>query len=75
MQNQEVPEFQEPAPSVLRMPIDVYSFSLVLLAVFAVIFVGQWTRAIFIPLMLGVMMSNPQPPPPCSAKSCCGGYG
>ncbi len=39
------------------MPVDVYSFSLALLKVLAVIFVLHWAGAIFIPLMLGVMMS------------------
>lgn len=47
----------EPAPLVLRMPVDVYSFSLALLTVLAVIFVLHWARAFFIPLMLGVMIS------------------
>ena len=41
----------------LRLPVDVNSFSLALLAVLAVIFVLYWARAIFIPLMLGVMIS------------------
>ena len=56
-------ESQEPDPLVLRMPVDVYSFSLALLAVLAVIFVLQWARAIFIPLMLGVMISYALSPP------------
>ncbi len=55
--NQEERESQEPAPLVLRMPVDVYNFSLVLLMVLAVIFMLHWARAIFIPLMLGVMIS------------------
>lgn len=61
--NQGGPESQEPAPSVLRMPVDVYSFSLALLAVLAVIFVLHWARALFIPLMLGVMISYALSPP------------
>ena len=56
-------ESQEPDPLVLRIPVDVYSFSLALLAVLAVIFVLQWARAIFIPLMLGVMISYALSPP------------
>ena len=48
---------------VLRIPVDVYSFSLALLTVLAVIFVLQWARAIFIPLMLGVMISYALSPP------------
>ncbi|MHB8882434.1 MAG: AI-2E family transporter [Thermodesulfovibrionales bacterium] len=47
----------EPAPAVLRMPVDVYSFSLATLTVLAVIFMLHWAQAIFIPLMLGVMIS------------------
>jgi len=39
------------------MPVDVRSFSLALLTVLAVVFVLNWARAIFIPLMLGVMIS------------------
>jgi predicted PurR-regulated permease PerM len=56
-------ESPESAPSVLRMPVDVYSFSLALLTVLAVIFVLNWARAIFIPLMLGVMISYALSPP------------
>ena len=63
VRNQGGPESQEPAPSVLRTPVDVYSFSLALLAVLAVIFVLQWARTIFIPLMLGVMISYTLSPP------------
>lgn len=54
---------QEAAPSVLRIPVDVYSFSLALLAVLAVVFVLHWASAIFIPLMLGVMISYALSPP------------
>jgi predicted PurR-regulated permease PerM len=50
-------ESQEPDPLMLRIPVDVYSFSLALLTVLAVIFVLQWAQAFFIPLMLGVMIS------------------
>jgi predicted PurR-regulated permease PerM len=47
----------EPAASALRMPVDVYSVSLAVLAVLAVVFALHWARAVFIPLMLGVMIS------------------
>lgn len=47
----------EPAASALRMPVDVYSISLAVLAVLAVVFALHWARAVFIPLMLGVMIS------------------
>ena len=63
IRNQGGLESQEPAPLVLRMPVDVYSFSLALLAVLAVIFMLHWARAIFIPLMLGVMISYALSPP------------
>jgi predicted PurR-regulated permease PerM len=56
-------ESQEPAPFVLSMPVDVRSFSLALLAVLAVIFMLHWAMAIFIPLMLGVMISYALSPP------------
>ena len=56
-------ESPDPAPLVLRMPVDVRSFSLALLTVLAVIFVLHWARAIFIPLMLGVMISYALSPP------------
>ena len=54
---------QESDPLVLRIPVDVYSFSLALLTVLAVIFMLQWAKAIFIPLMLGVMISYALSPP------------
>jgi predicted PurR-regulated permease PerM len=54
---------EEPDPLVLRIPVDVYSFSLALLTVLAVIFMLQWAKAIFIPLMLGVMISYALSPP------------
>ena len=63
IRNQGGLESQEPAPLVLRIPVDVYSFSLALLTVLAVIFVLHWARAIFIPLMLGVMISYALSPP------------
>ena len=47
----------EPAPQLLHMPISIRSLSLVLLALFASLFVLQWAKAVFIPLMLGVIFS------------------
>lgn len=47
----------EPAAAVLRTPVDIYSISLVVLAVIAVVFALRWASAVFIPLMLGVMIS------------------
>ncbi len=47
----------EPASLKPRTPINVRSFSLVLLTVLAVIFMLHWAKEVFIPLMLGVMIS------------------
>ncbi|OGI57583.1 MAG: AI-2E family transporter [Candidatus Muproteobacteria bacterium RBG_19FT_COMBO_61_10] len=47
----------DPAVPALRMPVDVYSLSLAVLAILAVVFALHWARAVFIPLMLGVMIS------------------
>lgn len=45
------------AAPVLDVPVDVRSFSMALLALLAAIFVLSWAKAIFIPLMLGVLIS------------------
>lgn len=50
-------EAPKSAPMALPLPINVRSFSLALLAVLAVIFMLRWAMAIFIPLMLGIMIS------------------
>ena len=50
-------EAPETAPLAIRMPVDVYSVSLAMLAVLAVIFALHWAMAIFIPLVLGVIIS------------------
>jgi predicted PurR-regulated permease PerM len=47
----------EPAAPALRTPVDVYSVSLAVLAVLTVVFMLNWASAVFIPLMLGVMIS------------------
>lgn len=46
-----------PKPFLLHMPVSIRSLSLVLLALFASLFVLQWAKAVFIPLMLGVIFS------------------
>ncbi len=51
------PETPEPVSLALHAPINVRSLSLVLLTVLAVIFTLHWAKAVFIPLMLGVMIS------------------
>lgn len=48
---------QAPVQAVPRTPVDMRSVSLVVLAVLAVIFALHWARAVFIPVMLGVMIS------------------
>lgn len=50
-------ESRRTAPAPLHLPVNVRNFSLALIAVLAVIFVLNWASAIFIPLMLGVMIS------------------
>ena len=46
-----------PTPVLLHMPVNIRSLSLVLLAFFASLFVLQWAKAVFIPLMLGLIFS------------------
>jgi predicted PurR-regulated permease PerM len=41
----------------VRMPVEMHSLSLALLTVLVVIFMLHWARAVFIPLMFGVMIS------------------
>ncbi len=43
--------------TVLRVPVDVRSVSLAVLAVIASIFMLQWSKAVFIPLLLGLIIS------------------
>ena len=47
----------EPARVLLHMPVDIRSMSLVMLAILAGVFVLHWAKAVFIPVMLGVMVS------------------
>ena len=49
--------FPEPERLFLHMPVDVRNVSLVVLAIFAGLFVLQWARAVFIPVMLSVLFS------------------
>lgn len=46
-----------PEPSRVPMPVDVRSASLAVLAVAATIYTLHWASAVFIPLMLGIMLS------------------
>ncbi len=45
------------APTAARIPTDVHSVPLILLTVFAVIFILDWAQTVFIPLVLGVIVS------------------
>jgi predicted PurR-regulated permease PerM len=47
----------EPERVLLHMPVDVRNLALVVIAVIASAFALQWARAVFIPLLLGVMFS------------------
>lgn len=52
-----VTEFPEPERLLLHMPVDVRNVSLVVLAILSSLFVLQWARAVFIPIMLSVLFS------------------
>lgn len=56
-------ETPEPAVSVLNTPVDIHSIALAVLALLAVVYALHWARAVFIPLMLGVMISYALSPP------------
>ena len=49
--------FPEPERFLLHMPVDVRNVSLVVLAIFASLFVLQWARVVLVPIMLGVLFS------------------
>lgn len=51
------PEVPEPPPLQLPLQIDAHRLSPVLLTVLAVIFMLRWAMALFIPLMLGLLIS------------------
>lgn len=53
----DVTEFPEPERFLSNMPVDVRNVSLVVLAILAGLFVLQWARAVFIPVMLSVLLS------------------
>ena len=44
-------------PDMQVIPVNIRSLSLLLLAVFASLFVLHWAKAVFIPLMLGLIFS------------------
>jgi predicted PurR-regulated permease PerM len=48
---------REPERVLLHMPVDVRNVALIVIAVLASAFALQWAKAVFIPLLLGVMFS------------------
>ena len=52
-----VAEPTEPPPALLPMTVDVRSVALVVLATLASIFMLHWARAVFIPVMVGMLSS------------------
>src|SRR5438105_2045911 len=53
----DAPPPAEPERVLLHMPVDVRSVSLAVLAVLACLFALAWAKAVFIPLLLGLMVS------------------
>lgn len=53
----EVTTFPEPDRLLLHMPVDIRNMSLMVLAGLAILFVLHWAKAVFIPVMLGVLAS------------------
>jgi len=47
----------EPNRVLLHMPVDVRNISMVVLAIFASVFVLSWAKAVFVPVMLSVLFS------------------
>lgn len=45
------------APTATRIPTEAHNVPLIVLTVFAVVFILDWAQAVFIPLALGVVMS------------------
>lgn len=53
----QAPLLPEPERLLLHMPVDIRSVSLVILAILASLFMLHWAKAVFIPLMLGLLFS------------------
>jgi len=53
----EVTNFPQPERLLPQMPVDVRNVSLVILAILASLFVLQWAKAVFVPIMLSVLFS------------------
>jgi predicted PurR-regulated permease PerM len=52
-----VPDPPEDAPLMIRMPVDIRSAALTVLAVLAIVLVLQYAQAMIIPIVLGVLIS------------------
>lgn len=53
----EVTAFPEPERVLLHMPVDVRNASLVVLAIFASLFVLHWAKEVLVPVMVSVLLS------------------
>jgi predicted PurR-regulated permease PerM len=51
------PEGAKSGESVMHMPVNIKNLSLVVLAIFASIFMLHWAKAVFIPFMVGLIIS------------------
>lgn len=47
----------EPEPTLLKVPVDVRSTSLAIIAVLMIVFALHWAREVIIPIMVGLMFS------------------
>lgn len=50
-------EATSPVPTLIPMPVDIRSLALSVLAVIATVFAMAWTKAIVVPLLMGLMVS------------------
>jgi predicted PurR-regulated permease PerM len=57
MQLQRVPEAQATMMSVVRWPLDVRGPALAIIAIVAVIYLLQWAKSVFIPIVLAISLS------------------
>lgn len=50
-------EATSPVPTLIPMPVDIRSLALSVLAIIATVFAMAWTKAIVVPLLMGLMVS------------------
>ena len=55
--NDALPQEDEPQRVVVHLPVNVRNASMVLVAVMGALFILSWAKAVFIPVLLGVMAS------------------